>query len=147
MPDALGPAQVGTAGRGLSAGGPDLLRRGLRPVAVDIGEQQVRALGGEAAADLAADPAPAAGDDRAFPVEPRVRLIASFPRCGPAYRLALTGVNPRDPPGAGLSCGALQGGKGTRAQETHMRLAGKTAIVTGIALTIDGGVSCGLVAA
>ena len=63
VPRAFGQAEVGGARRRLPACRADLVCSIARPVAVDIGEQHMRAFRGEATADLAADAASAAGDD------------------------------------------------------------------------------------
>ena len=63
VPRAFGQAEVGGARRRLPACRADLVCGIARPVAVDIGEQHMRAFRGEAAPDLAADAASAARDD------------------------------------------------------------------------------------
>ena len=109
VPHAIGQADIGGAGRGLSAGRADLLCCGLRAVAVDIGEQHVRALGGEAAADLAADAAPAAGDDGRLALRASFRLTLSVLRPGvSAWRGAestLAGPGPPGYPAAAMRAG------------------------------------------
>ena len=72
--------EVGGAGRRSTAARDDLVGRGLCALAVDIGEQHVRALGSEAAADLAPNATPATGDDRVFPVEPHCLPIPYLAR-------------------------------------------------------------------
>ena len=54
------------AGKGFGA---KVSRRGGKRPGVDIGQQQLRALGGKGAGDSLADPARRAGNDRALAVE------------------------------------------------------------------------------
>ena len=71
------PTAASTSSREVTShadGGPADLRRDLaRPRLVEVGDDDVRALGGEPARGRGADPARAAGDDRVPAVEAHAR--------------------------------------------------------------------------